>query len=334
MAHTCRIQEKDEDWYKQFQCIVAGLDNIDARRWINSLLCSFVKIDEDGDIDPDESTIIPLIDGGTEGFKGQARVILPRITSCFECSMDTFTPTTAFQICTVAENPRKPEHCIAYVMFAINDQVSGKAAVPIKEGWAKLFGNGTKLDKDSPAHMRYICENAVERAKQYNISPLPDYMLTMGVVKSIIPAIASTNALIAACCCNEAFKLISFSSQSMNCWHQYMGATGVNSLLIQYQKRDSCPVCSGKPVYIKLDTNTSTLSDLRFKLKEAPHSFGNCSMRTAGSTLYMNKPLSLRKATERNLCQKLSVLGVNEGAEVYVTSEKLQLPLVVRISKP
>ena len=82
------------------------------------------------------------------------------------------------------------------------------------------------------------------------------------------------------------------------------------------------------------DTNTSTLSDLRFKLKEAPHSFGNCSMRTAGSTLYMNKPLSLRKATEKNLCQKLSVLGVNEGAEVYVTSEKLQLPLVVRISKP
>ena len=60
----------------------------------------------------------------------------------------------------------------------------------------------------------------------------------------------------------------------------------------------------------------------------------NCSMRTAGSTLYMNKPLSLRKATEKNLCQKLSVLGVNEGAEVYVTSEKLQLPLVVRISKP
>ena len=99
VAHTCRIQEKDEEWYKAFQCIVAGLDNIDARRWMNSLLCSFVKYDEDGDIDPDESTIIPLIDGGTEGFKGQARVILPRITSCFECSMDTFTPTTALQIC-------------------------------------------------------------------------------------------------------------------------------------------------------------------------------------------------------------------------------------------
>jgi ubiquitin-activating enzyme E1 C len=55
-----RIQDKDEDYYMQFNIVVCGLDSIEARRWINSTLISMV--DED-----DPFSLKPLVDGGTEG---------------------------------------------------------------------------------------------------------------------------------------------------------------------------------------------------------------------------------------------------------------------------
>jgi ubiquitin-activating enzyme E1 C len=61
-AHHAMIQDKDPTFYASFNVIISGLDNVEARRWLNATVCALVEVDEDGD--PDPSTIIPIVDGG------------------------------------------------------------------------------------------------------------------------------------------------------------------------------------------------------------------------------------------------------------------------------
>jgi len=312
VPHHGKIQDKNPSFYKSFNVIISGLDNVEARRWLNATVVGLVDMDEDGD--PDPSTIIPIIDGGTEGFSGQARVILPRITSCFECSLDAFPPQRSFPLCTIAETPRRPEHCIAYAFIL---------------EWPKQFPE-QKLDKDSPDDMKWVYEKALERAKKYNIEGVT-YMFTMGVVKTIIPAVASTNAIVSATCVNEAVKLLTFCSQTLNTYMMYMGAEGVYSHTFVYERKLDCAV-SGKETHKIELSKEATLNELIQMLKEGSLRLGMPSMTTADKTLYMQKPPALEKATRKNLDKPVSSL-IDADEEIVVTDPVLQsINLSVAIS--
>ena len=298
-AFVGKIQDKDEDYYMQFNIIICGLDSIEARRWINATLVGMVDMEN-----PD--SLKPLIDGGTEGFKGQSRVIFPTMTSCIECQLDMHAPRAAVPLCTLATIPRQPQHCIewAHIIKWEEDR------------------KDIQLDTDDPEHITWLYQTALKRAKEFNIEGVT-YSMTQGVVKNIIPAIASTNAIIAASCCNEAFKIATSSAPFLgnpgaNNYMQYTGDSSIYTFTFQHEQQEDCPVCGNLPKDLTINPE-STLQELVDSFAERPESqLKKPNMRTESTTLYYSAPDSLREQTEPNLKRKLSEM-LSDGEEMAVS---------------
>ncbi|KAH8427381.1 NEDD8-activating protein UBA3 [Aspergillus melleus] len=289
-----KIQDKDEDYYMQFKIVVCGLDSIEARRWINATLI--------GMVDPeDPESLKPLIDGGTEGFKGQARVILPTLSSCIECQLDMHAPRPAVPLCTIATIPRQPQHCIEWA-----HQIA----------WQEKRKD-EPFDSDDMEHISWVYNAALERAKQFNIHGVT-FQMSQGVVKNIIPAIASTNAVIAAATTSEALKIATSCNPYLENYMMYAGEEGVYTYTFEAEKKSDCPVCGNLARKMTVDPEM-TLEAFIETLGERPEAqLKKPSMRTEERTLYQRFPPQLEEQTRANLKRKLGEL-VENGQEVAVS---------------
>ncbi|WVQ86114.1 hypothetical protein IAT38_008282 [Cryptococcus sp. DSM 104549] len=303
--HHNKIQDHPISFYEQFNIVVAGLDSISARRWLNATLVEMAQAD------PEQ--LKPLIDGGTEGFKGQARVILPTVTSCYECSIDMLTPPTAFPICTIANTPRLPEHCIEWASVL---------------QWPKVYKD-TKLDTDDPDHIEWLYKEASARASQFKIEGVT-WALTQGVVKNIIPAIASTNAIIAASCCNEALKIATACAPYLDNYMMYVGNDSVYTYTFQHEQRPECPVCGGESLTVqagkdwtleKLIESLTERQDLQISRPSLSHS--------GGKALFWPSPPDVYEATKGNLEKSLGELLADDDGIVIVDPA---LPVSVNVT--
>lgn len=307
-----KIQDKDEDYYMQFKIIVCGLDSIEARRWINSTLI--------GMLDPENpESLKPLIDGGTEGttfhakipriiwadlgkgFKGQARVILPTLSSCIECQLDMHAPRPAVPLCTIATIPRQPQHCIEWA-----HQIA----------WQERRKDDT-FDSDDMEHIGWVYENALERAKQFHIHGVT-FQMTQGVVKNIIPAIASTNAVIAASTTSEALKIATSCNPYLENYMMYAGEEGVYTYTFEAEKKPDCPVCGNLARKMTVDSNMTLEAFIESLGERAEAQLKKPSMRTEEKTLYQRFPPQLEEQTRPHLKLKIKDLVTN-GQEIAVS---------------
>ncbi|KAG7166311.1 NEDD8-activating enzyme E1 catalytic subunit-like [Homarus americanus] len=220
VPYYSKIQDYDDDFYRSFHLVVSGLDSIVARRWINGMLLSLLCY-EDGMLD--QSSVIPLVDGGTEGFKG----------------------------------------------------ISGVT-----------------------------------------------YRLTQGVVKRIIPAVASTNAVIAAACATEVFKLATSACTPMNNYCVFNDSDGIYTYTYEQEKKEDCVACSQVPQELlvqlteKLQDVISRLKDsLQYQMK-SPGLQAMIDGRT--KSLYLHSPASIEERLRPNLKKTIEELGLRDGMEIAV----------------
>ncbi|CAK7894621.1 hypothetical protein CAAN1_10S05116 [[Candida] anglica] len=301
-----KIQDKPIEYYQQFTVVICGLDSVEARRWINATLVSMV--------DDELNNLIPLIDGGTEGFRGQARVILPTLTSCYECSLDMLSTRATYPVCTIANTPRLPEHCIEWASVL---------------EWPQQFPT-EKFDSDNPMHLDWMYHKSLERAREFNIDGVTR-SLTLGVVKNIIPAIAATNAIVAAACCNEVFKIVTNSNPILTNYMMYSGDDSIFTYTFNHTRKPDCPVCGNSAKRV-VAQNWWTLQEFIDSISNSHEvQMKKPSLTTSRRNLYLRAPPSLEELSRPNLTVKLNQL-VLPGEEILVTDPALPLSLKLAVS--
>ncbi|ESR36621.1 hypothetical protein CICLE_v100281691mg, partial [Citrus x clementina] len=91
-AHHANVKDPkfNVEFFKQFNVVLNGLDNLDARRHVNRLCLA---------------ADVPLVESGTTGFLGQVTVHVKGKTECYECQPKPAPKT--YPVCTITSTPSK-----------------------------------------------------------------------------------------------------------------------------------------------------------------------------------------------------------------------------------
>lgn len=144
----------DVDFLRQFNLVLNGLDNLEARRHVNRLCLA---------------AGLPLVESGTAGYLGQVTIHMKGKTECFECQPKP-TPKS-FPICTLRNTPDKPIHCVVWAKDLLFQRLFGRPDTvtdldePVKD--ADKADCGDEVAQPSPEDPSVFLRRDGEAALQY-----------------------------------------------------------------------------------------------------------------------------------------------------------------------
>ncbi|CDQ99055.1 unnamed protein product [Oncorhynchus mykiss] len=157
-----------------------------------------------------------------------------------------------------------------------------------------------------------------------------------GVVKRIIPAVASTNAVIAAACATEVFKIASSAYIPLNNYMVFNDVDGLYTYTFEAERKENCSSCSQVPQDLHFSPSAKLQEVLDYLTENASLQMKSpaitATLEGKNKTLYLQTVASIEQRTRPNLSKSLKELGLLDGQELAVADVTTPQTLLFKLS--
>ncbi|RVX74204.1 hypothetical protein B0A52_02036 [Exophiala mesophila] len=183
------------------------------------------------------------------------------------------------------------------------------------------------FDKDDDDTLDFVIASANLRAIIFGIDPKSKFD-TKQMAGNIIPAIATTNAMVAGLCAMEAFKVLRQDFARTKYLWLRNGSLSTDQL---EKPNPECPVCNVVSVILHVDLEKATLKDLVHDILKTKLGYGD------EMTVMNDAGIIYDPDLEDNLERKLTELGIDDASFILVKDDedepRVDLQLAV-LAKP
>lgn len=174
------------------------------------------------------------------------------------------------------------------------------------------------FDKDDDDTMDFVTASGNLRATIFGIEAKSKFD-TKQMAGNIIPAIATTNAMVAGLCVMQAFKVLKGEYARTKWLWLWNGSLRTDQL---EKPNPECVVCSVAMARISVDLEKATLNDLVQNILKTNFSYGEEVTVMSEAGIIYDPDL------EDNLEKKLTNLGIGDASFIFVKDEEDNTPRV------